>query len=116
MNCHFHQTGDCGILNVTGEMGIEYASEFKSSLAEALEQAARIEVDLSGVESVHLCCLQLLCSAHKAAGRSGKILEIRDAGEEFRKGALDAGFIRHAGCLDETGAVCMWLEPDGNCR
>jgi anti-anti-sigma factor len=116
MNCHFQQSTDSGILAITGEMGIEQASELKSALAEALEQSARIEVDLSGVESVHLCCLQLLCTAHKRAAQSGKILELRNAGEEFRKGALDAGFIRHTGCLDETGADCFWLESDGDCR
>ncbi len=103
MNCHFQQAADCGVLAITGEMGIEYVSELKSSLAEALEQAPRVEVDLSGVKSVHLCCLQLLCAAHKAAAQEGKILELRNAGEEFRLGALDAGFIRHAGCLDKTG-------------
>ncbi len=114
MNCHFLQSTESGILTITGEMGIEQASELKSSLAQALEQSPRIEVDLSGVESVHLCCLQLLCTAHKNAVQSGKMLELRNAGTEFRKGALDAGFIRHTGCLDECGTVCFWLERDGD--
>ncbi len=110
MNCHFQHAADCGVLAINGEMGIEDASDLKSALVESLERAPRVEVDLYGVETVHLCCLQLLCAAHKSAARAGKILEIRNAGEDFRRGVRDAGFIRHAGCLDETGEVCFWLE------
>jgi ABC-type transporter Mla MlaB component len=114
MNCQFQQSAYSGILVITGKMGVEQAEELKSHLAEALEQSARTEIDLSGVESVNLCCLQLLCAAHKAAEQSGKTLEIRGAGEGFRGCVEGAGLIRHAGCMDETGSVCFWLETDGD--
>ncbi|HKZ16290.1 MAG TPA: STAS domain-containing protein, partial [Geobacteraceae bacterium] len=78
MNLSFLQSGDTGVLTIGGEMGIEFASELKSGFADALEAVTSLELDLTDVTTASLCCLQLLCSAHRAAVQSGKRLAVRN--------------------------------------
>lgn len=110
MNLSFHQSGESGVLAIAGEVGIEFASELKSGLLDALQTVTSLEVDLAEVTSAGLCCLQLFCSAHRAAVQSGKSLALNNISEGFAGCMADAGFLRHEGCLNGAGVECLWLE------
>jgi len=109
MNLSFLQSGDTGVLTISGEMGIEFASELKSGFADALEAVTSLELNLTDVTTASLCCLQLLCSAHRAAVQSGKRLSVRNISEGFTGSMDDAGFLRHVGCANCRDNDCLWL-------
>ena len=113
MNLTFQQAGDSGLLTILGEMGIESAPELKSALEEALAAVTSIEADLAGITSASLCCLQLLCSAHRTAAAAGKTFTLKKTGIAFAGSVADAGFLRHVGCRAGNGSDCLWLDKSG---
>jgi anti-anti-sigma regulatory factor len=110
MNLSFLQTGSTGVLTISGDMGIEFASALKPALADALEAVTSLELDLAGVTTASLCCLQLFCSAHKTSMQSGKRLTANDVSEGFAASVDEAGFVRHVGCANCGDDECLWLE------
>jgi hypothetical protein len=110
MNLSFLQSGATGELTISEEMGIEFASELKSGLADALEAVTCLDLELSGVTSASLCSLQLVCSAHRAAVQSGKRLTAKNMSEGFLTSMDNAGFLRHVGCANCRDNDCLWVE------
>lgn len=110
------QGGDSGercILCIGGDLTIPFAGEFRGALLEALDQAASVEVDVSGVSTVDITGLQLLCSAHRAActRHKGFFLTGRD-NPVFVESVGLAGFERHVGCSRDAGKNCIWIGGD----
>lgn len=112
MTHSFQQSGDTGALAVSGALTIEDAAELKSVLVDALAVSSRLVLDLAEVEAADLCCLQLLCSAHRSAVRAGRSLELRNAGVGFTACLRETGYARHLGCLNAMCPECLWLEPE----
>jgi anti-anti-sigma regulatory factor len=109
MNHEFNQSGDAGVLFLRGSLTIEDASELKDVLARALANVTALEVDMAGVDSADLACLQVFCSAHRTALLRGSSLWLRDMGRDFLGLLATGGFLRHIGCGPERDD-CLWME------
>ena len=82
-----------GLLSVTGDCSIQYATEMKEALLDCLDKHDTIHLDFVKTESFDLASIQLLYSAQKYAFRLGKTMQL--VGEPpslFIKIANEAGF------------------------
>jgi ABC-type transporter Mla MlaB component len=110
MNCSLEQARETATLFISGPMTIEDAAHLKTYLVDALAASFLIEVDLSATDAIDLSCLQVLCSAHRAAVHAGKKLFVRRKADALITCLEDAGFPRHSGCLQKEGEPCLWQE------
>jgi ABC-type transporter Mla MlaB component len=110
MNCRLEQSEESATLHITGSMTIEDAASLKTIIAGTLTDSALIEVDLSVADATDLSCLQVLCSAHRAAVHAGKKLVVRMVTDSLITCLEDAGFPRQSGCLQREGELCLWQE------
>jgi ABC-type transporter Mla MlaB component len=110
MNCSLEQARETATLFISGPMTIEDAAHLKTSLVDALAVSFLIEVDLNATDTIDLSCLQVLCSAHRAAVQAGKKLFVRRKSDAPITCLEDAGFPRHSGCLQKEGEPCLWQE------
>ena len=108
MDQEFNQSGGKGTLSLSGDLMIEDASELKDALARALADVTTLEVDMAGVESADVACLQVFCSAHRTALRQGGTLLFRNVGQGFIGILETSGFLRHMGCSPDRDD-CLWL-------
>jgi len=110
MYCSLEQSEETATLTITGSMTIEDAADLKTALTTLLAGSSLSEVDLSAVDAIDLSCLQVLCSAHRAAVHSGKKLALSRAADSLITCLEDAGFPRQSGCLQQDGVPCLWQE------
>jgi len=110
MNCSLEQSGETATIHITGSMTIEDAANLKTALAGTLADSTLIEVDLSAAVESDLSCLQVLCSAHRAAVHAGKKLVVPSMNDSLITCLEDAGFPRQSGCLQQHGEPCLWQE------
>lgn len=113
MSYSFKLSGKSGVLALNGSLSIEDAEALKTALVDALRAAEALEIDLTGVEAAGLCCLQVLCSAHRTALGEARTLVLRNPGEGFLKSLRETGYQRHVGCRTTGGRDCLWAEADG---
>ena len=92
-----------GVLTVAGDLTVEHAGELKALLLKSAEGKDSLSLDLTGIASIDVAGLQLLCAAHKAWRQAHKEV-VMERGTVVREGAYDAGFTRMEGC----GADCIW--------
>jgi anti-anti-sigma regulatory factor len=97
--------GCCRELVLKGALVIQRVTEVREELQKALEEADILMVNLMETSEMDLSCLQLLCSAHRAAIALKKTL-IRVGGPEIR--GIFAG-------VDVTGARDCSLACDQGC-
>jgi anti-anti-sigma factor len=109
MNITFQQSGDNGTLAISGTLAIETTEAMKAGIVEAITAADKIMLDLSGVTSLDLCAMQLLCSAHRTATVLGKNLSLISVSEGFSRDMRRAGYSRHVSCHNCVESRCMWL-------
>lgn len=96
-------------LPLQGDLGIQRAGELHQGLLKALDQTQWLELDLSEARDVGLCCLQLLCAAHRSARRLGKRLTLAPGiSPDFRKAVERSGYPRQWGCEGQEDADCLW--------
>ena len=111
MNCSIEQSEEAAKLFISGSMTIEDAAQLKSTLVGALTDASHIQIDLGATESTDLSCLQVLCSAHRAAVLAGKKFEVLKTKGDSLVACLEvAGFPRQTGCLQQQDEACLWQE------
>lgn len=110
MHHEFIRDGNVGTLRITGDMDIESAQELKTVLLESLAGVDRLLLDMTGVSSIHLSCVQLLCSAHLTATGSGMEMSLIDTGRGPHDDATRYGFLRNTGCRRTMDGQCLWLE------
>lgn len=80
-------------ISLEGECTITRAEELKSTFQEALKQYDRVELDLSGLTSVDLSFLQLLCSAqHSFAAADKNLLAVSSPAQVLAATAAESGF------------------------
>ena len=80
-------------LTLGGELTLIHANELKATLTASLQSGGNVAVRLEGITDMDLSCLQLLCSAHRTAARSGQHFTLdAENSELFRKAAVEAGF------------------------
>jgi len=107
-----HQSGDTSsrTLDLSGMLTIHYAGEIRSALMEALSDAGKLTCDLQRVSEIDLAGLQLLCAAHRMALNSGVSFTVCGLdGNAVPAVALEAGFFRHVGCLQDVNKTCLWV-------
>lgn len=64
-------------VTLSGELDIAQAARLKECLLECLkEPSGRVVFDLGGVESLDICCLQVLLAAWRAAAPRGPQLSV----------------------------------------
>lgn len=108
MRASLSVSGENGIMAVTGDIGLESVAELKSALLEALGAVESLQVDLSQVTSSHVCTLQLFCSAHSTASRSGKELLLLNISDDIARCIAHSGFCRQDWCHRGSDATCLW--------
>jgi len=102
--------GARGVVEVEGELTVQAAGEFREAMINALQTFDEVYVNVEKVTTVDVTCFQILCSAHRTAVRSKKSLVCSgELPEEFRKAAMEAGYIRSSGCAFDCADVCMWV-------
>ncbi len=112
MNLTFQeqQSGKEGNITLDGEITLNHAEELRMLLIKALIDADRVVVDFGPVSDVDISCLQLLCSAHRSAGRMKKVVSLsRNWPAPFAKAVRDAGYKRLTGCRLDMDHSCLWV-------
>ena len=114
MNCAVEDNGSVRTLGLSGDLTVQCADELHGLLSEAIRESDHVEIDLSGVESADIPCLQLLCAAHKTAHRQNKVFRSKGPwSEAFTDAARDAAYLRQRCCGLSTGKDCMWIIKGG---
>jgi anti-anti-sigma factor len=112
-NFKTEQSKDRKILTISGELTIHNANELKNILVNSLKGTNHIVLNLENVTDVDLSCLQLLCSAYKAARKVNKLFSLEsNCPEAFKKAVYNAGYLRHTGCGLNCNKKCIWPEAD----
>lgn len=113
MNHTFELSGETANLALSESLSIEDAAQLKDAVSETLSSATHLSIDLSGVTSIDLCCLQVLCSAHRTAVAEGKNLALLNPGDWFLEALRETGYLRHVGCMKTGGHNCLWTVHSG---
>ena len=109
MNCELTRTGEGVRVKFGGEFTIFNAQEACDALREAFREPVPVELSLEGVDKVDVCCLQLLCSAHRTAVREGRNIAIVDALPACLSEVFEtAGWSHHITCPAEGIGSCFF--------
>ncbi len=105
------RNGKRGTIALEGELTVNRAEEIRMLLIKALIDADRIHVDFGTVSDADLSCLQLLCSAHRSAGRMKRSMTLSAAWPEpFKQAVAEAGYARLTGCRLDVDHSCLWVK------
>jgi anti-anti-sigma factor len=96
------------ILKAEGTLSIQDASGLKECLLEAFSSATTLLIDLSGVDSVDLACLQIFCSAHKTYSQAQKVICITGDRPEGVVRSLSSVALTPEACDREPHGPCLW--------
>lgn len=113
MNDTFNLSGDAGTLTLRESLTIEDAARLKEALVDALLVSTHLAVDVAAIDAIDLCCLQVLCSAHRTAASRDKTLTILNPGDCFRQAVRETGYLRHMGCKETGSRPCLWADRNG---
>jgi anti-anti-sigma factor len=94
------------LVRLTGELGVAEAPPLRECLLSALEESApegHLRLDMAAVDSLDICCLQVLLAAWRAAERRGARLSVIQMSAACREAvelaALDSE--QWPACLEE---------------
>ncbi len=88
MNLNIDNTRKTGVLAITGELTIQYSTELKTWLSDALNQLEKCRLDLKGVTAIDLSCIQLIYAACDRASNMNKQLCLPGEYPEIFKEAI----------------------------
>lgn len=98
-------------LEWSGDLTIRRIAELKAQVQGALAAATNVSIDIAADAECDMTVLQLLCSAHRTAGRQEKRLTLGGAfPEQFKMVLTLAGFSRHVGCAKDQYGCCLWKQ------
>jgi anti-anti-sigma factor len=101
------QSSETGSLVLEGELIIEHAEELKRVLLETLEKQDSLVINMEHVDKVDLFGIQVLCSAHRLAMKSGKELTLTgEQPEALRDAIVMAGYGPTVACSADK--ICPW--------
>jgi len=95
-------------LAVQGRLAIQDAAKLKELLLEALAGTDHVVIDASQAESIDLACAQLVCAAHRAYAKAGKVIEFAPPPSPGFLSALADMAIDPIGCPDDVRGQCFW--------
>ena len=111
MNSQVEDSDNGKRLNLSGELTIQSAGEFKAILKESLEATGILAINLSSVTEIDLSCLQLLCAAHRTAMEQDKLFEYEQGwSEPFIDAIRGSGYARHTDCYLHKNRKCIFTE------
>ncbi len=109
MELEMIDSAGAGILKLKGSWTIERVRELKPAVLEMLRNNEQIIIDLAELTEADLSAVQLLCSAHAEAIKSGKHLRFEEQkSESFKQVVRDAGLPRAIGCKRSPDKGCLW--------
>ena len=91
-NWSYDAATDNGTLMLQGEVTIQHVGELKEALADAIEEATQVTVDVSSATAVDVAGVQLLCACHRFTMSCGRKMFLRIGNNK-----------RFADFLDEAG-------------
>jgi ABC-type transporter Mla MlaB component len=96
------------VLALSGDLTVSTAESLKTTLMDAMKNTDNLLLNLAGITSADISCLQIVCSAHRKAINSKRSITIDDNPSIFFRDALgDSGFLRQKGCLSEMQEKCL---------
>ena len=102
-----------GRLVLEGELTLEHVRQLHEELRSSMENVRKLDVDISGVVEADLSFLQLLCSAHRTAVKTGKTLNfVKDIPESVRQVMENNGYSRQNSCSLDVGKTCLWTKEN----
>jgi anti-anti-sigma regulatory factor len=98
-------------ITLEGDLTVGQADGLRMLLIKALIDADHVQVNFGSVTGVDLSCLQLLCSAHRSAGRMKRRLSMSGGWPDlFEKTVKEAGYARFTGCRLDVDHSCLWVK------
>ena len=97
-------------LMLDGDVTVETAQSLQEALLNPQGAVSELVVNMSEVRDIDVTCLQLLCSAHHAATKQGRKLNLANVNPAIRSSMENLGFIRHIGCQDDKNGRCLWMQ------
>jgi ABC-type transporter Mla MlaB component len=102
-----------GRLVLEGELTLQQVRPLHEELRSSMGNVRKLDVDISGVEEADLSFLQLLCSAHRTAVKTGKTLNlIEDIPEVVRQAMELNGYSGQNNCSLDIGRTCLWAKEN----
>ena len=114
MGIRIEQSGGKGVITCDGELTAHELHDVRIALIKALIDFEEVALDLENVKNTDLACLQLLCSAHRSAGRLDKHLTFTGPRPDIvNRVAESAGYLRRSGCRLDKDHTCLWTDLYG---
>ncbi len=99
------------LLRLEGNLDIESAGELKELFVNLLESVQHLDLQLDGVKTAHVACLQVMCSAHETFWALGRSLTMKGKlPPEYNKIIEESGFFRGKGCPRDTTHTCLFAK------
>jgi ABC-type transporter Mla MlaB component len=105
---------DAKKFTAAGALTIQDASTLKGLLMEAYNSTADLLLDLTGVQSLDLACLQVLCSANITYRKAGRHIGISGALPDGVTRSLKNIAVEPDGCDLESPCQCLWATRGGD--
>ena len=111
MDIRIDQSGRKCVITCGGDLTAHQLHDVRTALIKALIDFDEVALDLQSITNTNLACLQLLCSAHRSAGRLDKQLTFTGPRPEILNTiAASAGYLRQVGCRLDKDRTCLWTE------
>ncbi len=111
MNAIKELQNDSGRLVLKGELTLENIRPLYEDMKDILEKANHLVVDVSEASDADLSFLQLLCSAHRTAMKTGKTLAFAEIIPDIVKKAMaDNGYTGQSRCSLDLNHTCLWAK------
>ena len=109
MNIHTNLMAGKMEVNLEGNLSIERSEELRQFFLGRFKDSDPLVLNLDGVESVHVSCLQILCSAHRSFWALDRSLTLKGKiPKGFKRGLEEAGFDRERGCPLDRSQTCLF--------
>ncbi len=111
MSIRIDQSGRKCVITCDGDLTGHQLPDVRTALIKALIDSDEVALDLQNITNADLVCLQLLCSAHRSAGRLDKRFTFaRPRLDMLNRVAASAGYLRQVGCRLDKDRTCLWTE------
>ncbi len=99
---------------LSGTLTIENASSIRELLLAALARGRQIQITVGEDAVIDISFLQIICSMHRSAIRTGKTVTLGRLSEAFESIIVNAGFARSRGCKAGQENNCLWTLGGNN--
>lgn len=106
---HIETADGVSLLQAEGELSVRTAAHLRDVLLGNLREGEKLVLNAAGLDSVDLCGLQLICSAHNTYRACNAVLEMTDLPASVRETARAAGFDPSVcSCPHPRSPNCIW--------